>query len=136
MWLAHDRGEADDDQRPDERVRQTLLDLDADEGRPGIRFREQVDVQRTRTALGNRPDHHAEDEHSQRGREPAEQLHSAIDDAAPSQPVVRVLQGAQIRSAHRPSVPNRRPARRTMNCASRFTRIGTSRPATSFVTTS
>ena len=48
-----------------------------------------------------------------RGREPGEQLHAAVDDAPPAQPVVRPLQDAEIGSAHcgQPLAPRRRAAR-------------------------
>src|SRR5207253_5531362 len=82
-------------------------------------LREQVQVELARTALRHRPDDDAKNRNCDRGREPRQHLHAAVDRAAPPQPVVGALQGSEVDGAHRAASPC--ATRRTITWAMVFT---------------
>ena len=118
-----DRGrDADDDERADEGIRETQLLAAGTELADGLRLREQIEAQLD-SRLSARPTRRrCRGRDAERGCEPGEQLHAAVDHTTPAQPVVRAPQHAQIGRAH-PTDPRCRALRRTMNCATRFTTI-------------
>src|SRR5207302_5605920 len=120
----HQRRDADDHERSDERVREALLTRGQEAARR--RLREQVQVQLAPAAACDRPDDEHEETHCDDRCEPGESLHEPVLDTTPGQAFGAEDRLRQVVRAHPAPprlspIPCRRPTRRTTHCAERVT---------------